>query len=98
MIKGPARPLFVEVLFDEVRALLVHRFDQSNSFRPFGSTLHESPDFFFGRCIEEDVKRILTILQKKRGATADKNAVAFIGSGVNDTLREPEDRIGIQQL
>ena len=98
MIKAPAWPLFAEIFPDEVRAFLVHRFNQSDSFRPICSTLREPPDFLFRRRIEEDVKRILTILQKKRGAAADKNAAAFIGGGVDDTLREPEDRVGIQKL
>src|SRR5262245_46936666 len=98
MVKAPAWPLFAEILLDELCALLVHRSDESDRFRPIGSTLREPPDFLFRRRIEEDVKRILTILQKERGAAADENAVAFIGGGVDDTLREAEDRVGVQQL
>ena len=44
------------------------------------------------------MKRVLPILQKKRGAAADKNAVAFVGRSIDDTLCQPEDDVSIQKL
>src|SRR5262245_14120968 len=98
MIKVAAWPLFAKIFPDEVRAFLVHRFNQPDSFLPIGSTLCEPPDFLVRRRIEEDMKRVLPILQKKRGAAADENAVTFISGGMDDTLRKLENRVGIQKL
>src|SRR4029434_2602355 len=91
-----ARPNLVEVFLDEISALVVDGLDQSCRLSWRRAASDQPLHFVFVGRIDEDVKRIPSILQKKCGSAADDDALPFVRGRVDNLLRKPDDDIGVE--
>src|SRR5215467_611944 len=92
------RPVDFEVLFDEVRPILVHSFHQLHRLFLALSLPLEPAHLFFKRSVDEHVKGVGTLMQIVGRSAAHDHSVALVRGGAHQLFRHLADAFRVGQL
>src|SRR5438552_2166143 len=94
----PFRPFHFEILLDESRPIIVHRFHETDRFLLALAVRLKATDLVLKGSVDKNVKRVATVRKVVGGASADDYAVTGFRDLQQDFMGYFSDAVGIHRV